>query len=152
MDLVREQKFFVLHICRALLVSACSTALRPRVVPASSHGVQLPSDFLLPWGRGGTGVPVWAQHNARAERSKWGFSCSCLHQCFPELLVVWICRKAGAWKLWGSSSRKPSQSLFLYSSCSSAKKECTYSAILLCFTFPNLVIKVLAPWHLNCFY
>lgn len=71
MDLVREQKFFVLHICRALLVSACSTALRPRVVPASSHGVQLPSDFLLPWGRGGTGVPVWAQHNARAERSKW---------------------------------------------------------------------------------
>lgn len=81
-----------------------------------------------------------------------GFSCSCLHQCFPELLVVWMCRKAGAWKLWGSSSRKPSQSLFLYSSCSSAKKECTYSAILLCFTFPNLVIKVLAPWHLNCFY
>lgn len=87
--LVREQRHFVLHVCRALLVSACSSALRPRVVPASSHGTQLPSIFLLPWSRGGNrGVPVWAHQDVRAERSKWVLMLFPPKPSASQLLVV----------------------------------------------------------------
>lgn len=112
-----EQRCFVLHVCRAVLVSACSSALRPGVVPASSPGMQLPSVFLLPWRKGGnTGGPVWAHHDVRPERSKWVLMLLPPEPSDDASQSFWCgvgCRKAGAWKLWGSSSRKPSQEPFL---------------------------------------
>lgn len=108
---MREQRRFVLQVCRSLLVSACSSALRPPVVPASSPGMQLPSIFLLPWGRGrNTGVLVWACHDVRAERSKWILVLLPPKPSDDASQSFWCgvgCRKAGAWKLWGRLSREP---------------------------------------------
>lgn len=96
-DLVRGHRHFALPVCRVLLVSACSSALSPSVVPASSPGMQLPSVLLLPWSRGGNrGVPVWAHHDVRAEKGASGFSCSCLQKPLDDAYQsFWWCRCAG---------------------------------------------------------
>lgn len=123
----------------------------PPVVPASSRGMvtcSSPASSFCPGAEEATQVFLSGHATMSGPKGASGFSCSCLQSrqmMLPRASgVVYVAGKQVPGNFGVAQAENQVKSLFLYSSCSSAKKECTYSAILLCFTFPNLVITSLA--------